>query len=120
MLFVNWRCWSPQLAFYLSWTPPVVVAVRNDQVSYPVVFEVMPGTMWVISGYGNLRAVLRDSGFTGNADAKSSRVVVSVPNQHRFLPPIAMRLPHATHTAGFFQDTGPHARFNHEFIPAMV
>lgn len=53
-----------------SWTPPVVVAARNDQVSYPVVFEIMPGTMWVTSGYGSLRAVIRESDFTGNADSK--------------------------------------------------
>ena len=46
-----------------SWTKPVVVAARDDQVSYPVVFEIQPGTMWVTSGYGKLRAVIREKDF---------------------------------------------------------
>lgn len=46
-----------------SWTRPVVVAARNDQVSYPEVFEVRPGTMWVTSGYGKLRAIIHESDF---------------------------------------------------------
>ena len=47
-----------------SWSKPVVVAARNDQVSYPVVFEINAGVMWVTSGYGNLRAVIRETDFT--------------------------------------------------------
>lgn len=53
-----------------SWSKPVVAAARNDQVSYPVVFEIKPGVMWVTSGYGRLRAIIRESDFAGNADSR--------------------------------------------------
>ena len=54
----------------LSWSQPIVVAARNDQVSYPVVFEIVPGTMWVTSNYGNLRVIIRESDFVENMDKK--------------------------------------------------
>ena len=41
-----------------TWSQHTIIAARDDQVSYPYVFEAKPGTLWVTSGYGNLRAIL--------------------------------------------------------------
>ena len=46
-----------------TWSPHTIIAARDDQVSYPYMFEALPGTLWVTSGYGNLRAVLEVADF---------------------------------------------------------
>jgi len=46
-----------------TWSPHTIIAARNDQVSYPYAFEPEPGTLWVTTGYGNLRAILKIADF---------------------------------------------------------
>ena len=50
-----------------TWSKPLVLAARNDQVSYPQAFEVRPGTLWVTSGYGNLRVEFREQDFISSS-----------------------------------------------------
>lgn len=46
-----------------TWSPPTVIAARNDQVSYPVAFEVQSGVLWITTGFGNLRALIHENDF---------------------------------------------------------
>jgi len=46
-----------------TWTEPTVIAFRDDQISYPQVFEVRPGELWVTSAFGNLRAIVREGDY---------------------------------------------------------
>lgn len=50
-----------------TWSKPLVLAARNDQVSYPQAFEVRPGILWVTSGYGNLRVEFCEQDFISSS-----------------------------------------------------
>ena len=55
-----------------SWTKPIVIAKNYPQagawdmkkwLSYPMVFEVKPGVLWITSGFGALKIKMNERDF---------------------------------------------------------